>query len=358
MAVSLSQKISELAQKEGLIFLGVTHLEYPQAFGRFQTWLQEEKHGGLQYLKENLAVRENPGLLLEGAKRALFFAVPYGKNSEAETSPRIAKYARIGDYHRLFKKKGDSLIENLQKLCSPAESFRAIVDTVPILEKGLAEKLGKGFLGKNTCFIHPEWGSFFCLGILLTTWNIEVDKANSVDPHKHEPDLGGCGKCQQCQIKCPTGALDEAYQIDAGKCLSYWTIEHRGVIPRKYWAYLKEYWYGCDICQDVCPYNKNAKPLGGKWKQFPSLFEVATMDQKKYEAYFGGTAMTRAKREGLVRNALIALFVSKDEGLGEVLRLTAKETHATIRETWLEVYKGYQESFPPVVFETPTLIQS
>jgi epoxyqueuosine reductase len=220
--------------------------------------------------------------------------------------------------------------------------FRVVVDSAPILERALAARTSKGFLGKNTCYIHPRFGSSLLLGELITDVQLEPDAGAQVSPLVRTPE-GGCGTCRRCQVHCPTGALSLDYQIDAEKCLSYWTIENRGPIPVEYWRYLEKFWYGCDICQNVCPYNRpktgtDFATLESRGLQNLDLAEVAKMNQDFYEKTFGGSPMTRAKSDGLRRNALIAMVVTNHARLAEVLCLLAEtEPAGLMRETMNQI---------------------
>ena len=156
---------------------------------------------------------------------------------------------------------------------------------------------------------------------------LDYDEKKSVDPEERTKD-GGCGSCRRCAVFCPTGALDKAYSLDSKKCLSYYTIEHRGTVPFEFWPHFKKYFFGCDICQLVCPYNRGVSLTEKIYQKLPpsvDLFEVATMDQKFYEDLFGGTPLTRAKKEGLQRNALIAMTVTGDSRLEEALEVLKGE---------------------------------
>ena len=134
------------------------------------------------------------------------------------------------------------------------------VDSVPIFERAIAAKTEFGFIGKNTCYIHPKKGSFFLLGEIILDEVIKQDSKLAVETTKRT-DLGGCGSCKRCQVHCPTGALDKEYELDANLCLSYWSIESRGIIPEKFWPWFSKFYFGCDICQLVCPYNRGDVPL-------------------------------------------------------------------------------------------------
>lgn len=209
-----------------------------------------------------------------------------------------------------------------------------------MLERALAARTSAGFIGKNTCYIHPEAGSFILLGeILLTRDLTETDEPSTVDPQVRS-DQGGCGSCRRCQIYCPTGALDEAYRLDARKCLAYWTIEHRGTIPFEFWPWLKTYFFGCDLCQLACPYNRaiaiSQEPVRVELNQI-DFFDVATMSQARYEQLFGGSPLTRAKRSGLRRNALIAMTVTSDLRLPEALQMLTEDDEPVLHETSTQI---------------------
>lgn len=326
-------QLNQIIQEEGLIPLGVVPLFYSESYERFCQWREEGKHAGLKYLEKFDEIRREPEKLLPGAKVAIIVALAYSQGdswpmNESEV-PRVAQYARFKDYHHILKKLGNRLIARFQSDSNLAsEQFRVLVDTAPVLERALAAQTRESFIGKNTCLIHPTQGSFLLLGEILTTYPFEPDV---------EEKKVSCGTCTLCQIECPTGALNKDYVLDSNCCLAYWTIEQRGPIPLEFWPWLSKYYFGCDICQVVCPYNKEAKTpdlspaitLG----KMPSLFEVATMNQKQYESFFGGTPLTRAKRNGLRRNALIAMYQVKDPQLLEAISCVEKDGGYPLEET-------------------------
>ncbi|MFM8313246.1 MAG: tRNA epoxyqueuosine(34) reductase QueG [Deltaproteobacteria bacterium] len=330
-------QLNRLIQEEGLIPLGVVPLFYSQSYSRFRQWRAEGKHAGLKYLEKYDEIRESPEKLLPGAQAAVVVALPYAQEDvwplkEGEVS-RVAQYARFKDYHQILKKLGAQLVAEFKKdSLLRSHQFRVLVDTAPVLERALAAQTRESFIGKNTCLIHPTHGSLLLLGEILTTFPFEQDE---------EEIKQTCGSCTLCQVECPTGALNEDYVLDSNRCLAYWTIEHRGPIPREFWPWLSKYYFGCDICQLVCPYNleasKNKLPPKMVPQGFPSLYEVATMDQKQYEKYFGGTPMTRAKRNGLRRNALIALFVTEDSQLDLALDQVSRDGGYPLEETVEEI---------------------
>ncbi len=315
MANPTIHAIRQACEQQGLLLLGTTGLQTPRDFEFFETWLADGKHGELRYLENHRAIRKNPELLFPGAKSALILGLPYALE-ELGDLPRVAQYAHFVDYHRWFKKKAQLAVSPFLE----AGSFRVVVDSAPVLERALAAKTAQGFIGKNTLFIHPQWGSFLLLAEVLTTHEFIPDTPPTINRDR-KTAAGGCGPCQLCQVACPTGALQDAYSIDSTKCLSYWTIEQRGTIPEKFWPWLKQYYFGCDLCQLACPYNLKSKapPKGWEKRSFPPLSTTATMDAGEYERFFGGTPLTRAKREGLRRNALIAMAVLGDPLLESAL---------------------------------------
>lgn len=356
------ERAAQAAEEQGLLFLGVAPLDVGSAFERFSRWLAEGRHGSMRWLEQHGDVRRSPERLLAGAKAALVFGLPYAEGVDEAPGPRVAKYARFRDYHRVLGDAGTAIATTLAR--SLGGEFRVAVDTLPLLEKAVAAGTARGFFGKHSCFVHPKNGSFLLLLTVLTTLPLDPDVRPAWDGVKRT-EHGGCGSCTLCQVRCPTGALDDAYRIDARRCLSYWTIEHRGAIPAEFWPYLAEYWYGCDICQDVCPYNRGsvAGPAARTSRPLPALEAVATMTQLEYENWFGGSAMTRAKRAGLRRNALIALAVTnratfadalarcrEDESLTDVVAaLDAAANDGTLARCRSLVSKRRQERLPEKV---------
>ncbi len=340
-------RIGELVESEGLRFVGIVALDVSDSYARFEQWLSESRQAGMSYLQEYRDLRREPGKLVPNAKTALVVALPYSLGDPIECeSPRVAQYARLTDYHHVLRKRGTRILARLPDTIGESVEGRVFVDSAPILEKALAAKGASGFLGKNTCFIHPQWGSFLLLAEIFVTCLLPLDEA-PVIAMERKTKAGGCGPCDLCQVHCPTGALSKDYQIDSNRCLSYWTIEHRGTIPEEFWPHLSKYYFGCDICQLVCPYNHDlpraALASDFKTRELPPLFETATMDQVAYEKFFGGTPMTRAKRNGLRRNALIAMTVTRDPRLDEALMAARADGGPPIGET-LEQIDRYRHS--------------
>ena len=351
-------QIQSLAAAEGLVYLGAAPLNTLADYARFAEWLVEGKHAGMAFLERNQQFREHPEALLPGAKAALVFGLNYNLGDRSvfhyETpAPRIAQYARMRDYHKVLKQRCTRIAkvihDEVEQLNHTSDhksvAFRVLVDSAPILERAVASQTGKGFIGKNTCFISPTLGSFVLLAEILTTIEPGAPKPKVIDS-KIRTKEGGCGSCQRCQVHCPTGALDSAWNLDARKCLSYWTIEHRGVIPEDFWPWLGTYWFGCDICQLVCPWNRKAEVTTEvELRRLTSdldLADVAMMSQEFYETTFGGSPMTRAKREGLRRNAMIAMAVTGHKQLKAALDLADADDTLMLRETATRVRQWLQ----------------
>lgn len=340
--------LQALVREERLELLGVVDLDTRADFKHFSRWLGEGRQAEMRYLKEHLHCRQAPQNLLSGAKVAIILGLPYDLGDRVPDSDdpnwvsTVAQYARFEDYHKVLRKKGERIAKQLLRFDPQRTHYvtRVLVDTAPMLERALASKTHKGFIGKNTCYIHSDRGSFFLLAEILTSLPLVVDKKAPIDPAIHGRE-GGCGGCKQCLIHCPTGALDREYWLDSRKCLAYWTIEHQGPIPQQYWPWLRFYYFGCDICQLVCPYNLKKRghtlPSDLEPRNLPSLYDVATMDQTHYERFFGGTPMTRAKRNGLRRNALIAMTVTRDPRLFEAMKKAKTDPSNPVGETLAQI---------------------
>jgi epoxyqueuosine reductase len=249
-----------------------------------------------------------------------------------DTDYRIARYALGDDYHQLIREKLETLLSAIQAVV-PGVQGRVCVDSAPVLERDLAWLAGLGWYGKNTCLINTHRGSYFFLGVLLLTLELEYDA----------PAVGGCGTCRLCLDACPTGALTEPYVLDARKCISYLTIELRDSIPEAYRAPMGEWLFGCDICQEVCPFNRprahqplRAQPTREPRLQprpLPRLHEILTMDEAQFAERFRGSAIKRAKWRGLIRNALVVAGNKGDPALRPLIERYCQHPDPMLRET-------------------------
>ena len=233
----------------------------------------------------------------------------------------VARYARSKDYHGVIKRR---LTKVFDELSAGEFRYRVVVDSVPFLDRAHAQIARLGFVGRNTMLIRPGLGSYFFIASVLTDAPVErFGRAAAAPAAARRLEDWGCATCDLCVRACPTGALLGDYTMDARRCLSYWSIEHRGPAPDTFVGAFRESFFGCDVCQEVCPYNlrPRVRASAGPWGEFAetsaalgqlTLRDVATMSPRDYETWFGGLPLTRAKYPGLVRNALYALLALGD----------------------------------------------
>jgi len=290
------------AQALGLGFdlAGVASLGPAETAAEFRQWLANGYAGEMHYLARAAELREDSRRPVPGMRSALVVALHYGGT---QPPGPIARYARGDDYHRVMWDKLDELGKWLT--AETGAATRSFVDTGPLLERDLASRAGLGWFGKNTNLIHPRLGSFFFIGCLLCDIDLTADEPFATDH---------CGTCTRCIDACPTHAFVAPHELDATRCISYLTIELKGAIPQELRPALGEQLYGCDICQDVCPWNESfsrdvsepgLQPEAGRVS--PDAAELLSLDADSWRRRFGKSAMTRAKRRGLARNAAVVL---------------------------------------------------
>ncbi|MGD1275985.1 MAG: tRNA epoxyqueuosine(34) reductase QueG [Tepidisphaeraceae bacterium] len=284
----------------------------------FRRWLDGGQAGEMKYLGQRLQQRTDPAAYLPGAVSVICAAVNYHvplqepAAQEASHHGRIARYALGEDYHDWLKRRLHALADWLRE-AAPAAQTRFCTDTAPVMEKELAARAGIGWLGKNCCVINEQIGSWLFLGEIVTTLALPADEA-AVDR---------CGSCRRCIDACPTQAITEPYRLDARRCISYLSIEHRGAIDPELAEKFGAWIYGCDICQEVCPWNREAPAAGGS--ELQPRFATGTVDarellnwtQQDYRRHLRGSAMKRAKLPMLKRNAQIALQNLEANGMDE-----------------------------------------
>jgi len=272
-----------------------------------QAWLASGRAGSMAYLHRYFEQRTNPDKLLPGARSLIVVALNYHQRPpepvrDGHARGRVAMYAWGDDYHKVLKKKLFALADRMRSAWGQDVETRACVDTAPLLEREAAAVAGVGWIGKNTMVLHPELGSYFFLGELLTTLAIEPD----------EPVADHCGTCTACLDACPTEAFPAPYEMDASRCISYLTIEHRGEVPDDLQSQMGDWVFGCDICQEVCPHNRKApettEPRFAVRSPGPApkLDEIAAWTEDEYRAVLQGHAAKRAKLDMWKRNAAIA----------------------------------------------------
>lgn len=266
-------------------------------------WLADGCHAGMQYMENYREIRLNPVGLVEGARTVISVALNYfPAEKQPADAPRVAYYAYGKDYHKVVKKKLQALWQYItgSLLPSSAQSqvtARCFTDSAPVLERYWAWRAGLGWIGKNSCLIIPGKGSYFFLGEIVTTLELEYDS----------PQENRCGTCTRCLDACPTGALERPLRLNAAKCLSYLTIEHKGEIPAGQASRLDNRLYGCDTCQEVCPWNRFATPTCvDDFRPTPDFLSLRKEDLKNfsptdYKRIFAQSAAKRAGYEGFVR---------------------------------------------------------
>lgn len=293
-------EIKEKAKKTGFDACGIAQVATADSEALFfDRWLKEGNHAGMAYMENHREIRLNPAGLVEGAKTVISVALNYYPEQKLPPeAPHIAYYAYGKDYHFVIKEMLDELWSAVTGQTDTGTA-RFFTDSAPILERYWAWKAGLGWIGKNTNLIIPGKGSFFFLGEIVTS--LEAD-------HYDMPQKDRCGSCSRCLEACPTEALEGPRHLNARKCLSYLTIENRGEIPAEQAACLGNRLYGCDTCQEVCPWNRFARPTRIEaFRPAPALFSLRKEDLKgfsreEYNRIFAKSAVKRAKYEGLIRN--------------------------------------------------------
>ena len=302
----LSRSIRAQAFGLGFDLVGLTGLGPVETAAAFEEWLARGRAGEMEYLRRGALARRDTRLPVAGAVSAVVVGLDYGGRQ-----PRgpIARYARGDDYHEVMLSRLRDLHAWIEGEVGHAIHGKPYVDTGPILERDLARRAGLGWFGKNTNLINPKIGSFFFIGGLLLELDLEPDAPFEDDR---------CGTCTRCVEACPTAAIVAPRELDATRCISYLTIEHRGAIPVELRESIADLLYGCDICQDVCPWNisfsrelrdESLRPRVAHERPDASAMarEILAMDEASYRAAFKGSPMTRAKRRGLARNAAVVL---------------------------------------------------
>ena len=332
MAVTLSSRLKEQAQNLGFAACGVTRAtgdpRWREDLGRF---VEAGYHGDMAWLAGRLAERTDPQALLPGARNVIAVARDYGPDTsplddlKARSRGVISCYARARDYHRVVSKHLKALAAWLAGE-TPCE-VRVVVDTAPVMEKPLAGRAGIGWQGKHTNLVSRQLGSWFFLGLIVTTAELEADEAEG----------DHCGSCRRCLDICPTNAFPAPWRLDARRCISYLTIEHKGHIDREFRAAMGNRIFGCDDCLAVCPWNKFARAardadfLPRSELTRPRLASLAALDDAAFRALFTASAVKRTGRDRFVRNVMIALGNSGDGDALPVVESRLRDPSALVR---------------------------
>jgi epoxyqueuosine reductase len=308
-----SELVKRLAFAAGFDMGGITTPEViPEARDRFRLWLERGYHAEMKWMARSAERRTDPAKLLESVRSIIMLGVNYYNPTHRERPAgygRVSNYARGRDYHKIIKRKTLHLISRLEQQAAPDKhDFFWYVDYGPMLERAYAAKAGLGFIGKNSMLINRQFGSYFFISEILTSLELVPDEP-------YGGNHGACGSCTLCIESCPTGAIVGDAEVDAGMCISYLTIERPGEISDELRRRMGSHIFGCDVCQQVCPYNRRAKPTRHK-ELLPSagvgefLDAHAVLRLRTRDDFLGmtaGTPLTRPKREGLQRNAHIVL---------------------------------------------------
>lgn len=300
--------LRQTARELGLLHLAIAPAEEVEQHALFAAWLQAGHAGELEYLGRDAEARRDPRRLLDSARSVVCVAVSYQhpepESVRAKTDLRglIARYARAEDYHLVLKRRLNELAVRITQATGADVAYRVCVDSAPVLERALAARAGLGFQGKNTLLISPGVGSYTVLGELLLS--IELPAGVAQAPR--------CGECRHCLDVCPTGALLDAYRIDAARCISYLTIENPGVIPRELRRAVGAWIFGCDLCQEVCPWNAAERTGDPEFrprsdKAAPDLLALLELGAAQFRRFVKRTALRRIGRAQLLRNVAVAL---------------------------------------------------
>jgi len=283
------------------MFCGISKAEFlEEEAPRLEAWLKKGMHGEMQYMENHFDKRLDPRLLIDGAKSVISLGLNYyTDNTQVDPEgPRISKYAYGADYHHVIKDKLKQLSETINREIGEVNG-RAFVDSAPVLDKAWAKKAGLGWIGKNSNMINKKAGSFFFLAELIVDIELEYDIAPTADH---------CGTCTNCIDACPTEAIVAPYVVDGSRCISYLTIELKNEIPQEFKGKMDNWMFGCDICQDVCPWNKfSVLHQEPSFSPHPDLLDLKSQDWEEitedvFKKVFKNSAVKRTKFSGLKRN--------------------------------------------------------
>lgn len=341
----LEARIKQAAESLGFSAVGICPATQAPHYREFLAWLEAGYHGEMAYMEERRAAYSHPNFVLPGAKSLIVLAFPY-KTVEPQPCPpshgRISRYAWGLDYHRVMRRRLRRL-EALILESLPDAQVRSVVDTAPLLERSYAVLAGLGWIGKNTLLVHPVHGSWVFLAAILTTAELQPDAPFGADR---------CGSCTACLGACPTGALIAPRVLDARRCLSYLNIEMRSDVPKELRDKLGDWFFGCDICQEVCPWNRKVAPadvpefypLQGTTLELPPLF---SWSDEQFQAVFGRTPLWRARRRGLLRNAALVLASQRYQGAVSALQKGLSDPDPVVQAACRWAMERIKESRTP-----------
>ena len=348
----ITEQIIRAADALGFLKVAITPANgLPRGDTALKNWLESDFHGSMDFMAKH-GRRDDPQKVLEGAKTLIVAALPYDSSRPGlelvSERPRgfVARYARGRDYHEVLREKLLALGDACSEIVGRPVISRPCIDTAPLLEREYASEAGLGFIAKSTMLLIPGFGTYFLLGELL----LDVDLPPTA------PIAPKCGRCTACLDACPTGAFVSERVLDARKCVSYFTIEYSGVIPREFRSPMGNMIFGCDICQEVCPYNlsKKPKPIAPEFEprpqlQDPDLIDLLEITSSSHRKLVKGTALRRAPRQQLMRNVAIALGNSKNPAAVQPLVKALKTNRYPIvrgHVAWALAELNAKESLP------------
>ncbi|VUD40656.1 Epoxyqueuosine reductase [Thalassocella blandensis] len=338
----LRNLLNNWAQDLGFQQVGITETGLDEDLVRFREWLAKGYHGSMQWMQENAALREDPSLLVPGAVRVISLRMNYLPDDthpikilKSSEKAYISRYSLGRDYHKLIRKRLAQLAKQLEAYCTDNQLFgdaqqRAFVDSAPVLERPYAEKAGLGSTGKHTLIINRDAGSWFFLGEIITNIPLPVDKASKEDL---------CGECDACLKVCPTDAFPKPYQLDARRCISYLTIENKDAIPLEFREPIGNRVFGCDDCQAICPWNKQA-PTTAETDFQPrheldssDLLRLFLWSEDEFLKFTEGSAIRRIGYERWLRNLSVGLGnAPKSEKIIEALKMRLASAEGMLHE--------------------------
>ena len=299
-SVNSTSIIKKIAYELGFQFCGISKAEFlAEEAPRLEKWLKDSKHGKMSYMENHFDMRLDPSLLVPGAKSIVSLIYNYyPEQKQKEDSFKVSKYAYGKDYHFVLKEKLKLFLARIRTEIGDVDG-RVFVDSAPVMDKVWAKKSGLGWVGKHSNLIHPKKGSFFFIAELIIDLELEADG----------PIKDYCGTCTRCIDACPTDAIVQPYVVDGSKCISYLTIELKDeVIPSEFTGKMNDWMFGCDICQDVCPWNRfsstHTEPLfspNNLWLHYTKN-DWKDLTDELFSNLFKNSAVKRTKKEGLMRN--------------------------------------------------------
>jgi len=326
----LTERLKAEALRLGFDLAAATRAVVPPGLDRFHCWLDAGYAGQMSYLANRRAAYRHPTNVFEAARSLLVLAVNYRSVDPSPATPgtgRVSRYAWGLEYHDLIHRRLNHLADFHRQIV-PDAGVRGVIDTAPLLERDFAQLAGLGWIGKNTMLINRRLGSWLFLATLLTSEELEYDEPTAADY---------CGSCRACLDACPTGALVDAHTLDARRCISYLTVETNGDLPAEFRRPVGDSLFGCDACQEVCPWNRRAPATSDE--AFHPLAEMNplelvglfALDEETFRARFRHTPFWRAKRHGILRNAAIVLGNRPSNEAISALTQGVNDVRATVR---------------------------